>query len=382
MNGFFANLVARHLGTCDTVKPRTLGRFEPDHGRVATVCPDEVANSTAFERNQTLQPPSEAPYDLPNAIVSEVNSLASSVPSKERRMQPRGEVSVDSPAATGSNSDLIENQKDVSAPFISQRIEPPTRLDIGEQQVTLSDTHVLPELSDDTHSSDTAKYDHRGALEQAQPNRAALVGEKGLFAERHEQTTINNLHEVTNDKETPPARRAGGEHHLEPELNHRIRAMLQRLAGEPVSPSKEPTQDDQGNQRNETQLPIESQMPIVPETAGAFLDAVIPPLDLAPASSQKVAQEERDSTGDRKNTHPYGGLEVPSWLSGIEAQFKQRLQEKEAKPEPVINVTIGRVEVRAVQANPPTNGQRQKKPTGVVMTLDKYLKQREGRGAR
>lgn len=380
MNGFFANLVARHNGTCDTVRPRTLGRFEPDHGRVDTVFPDEVVNSTALDRDQALQPPSEAPDGLPKAIVSKVNLPPSNVSFKTQRMQSQGEVAVDSPAA-GSKSDLIENQKEVSTPFVSQQREPPTMLDIDTQQVALSDSHILHKVSHDDHSLDVTKYDHRVALEEVQPNRPGLGAEKSEFAGRHGQATVNYLYEVKNDNETPLAGSAGDKHHLEPELNHRIHAMLQRLAGVSVSQSKEPAQEDHSNQKNGTRLPVEIQMPVAQETGDAILDTALPPLDLTPGSSQKNTQVERDATRDRENIHPYGGLEVPSWLSGIEAQFKG-LQEKEAQPEQVINVTIGRVEVRAVQAIAETNRQRPKTSTGGVMPLDEYLKQRDGRGTR
>jgi len=43
----------------------------------------------------------------------------------------------------------------------------------------------------------------------------------------------------------------------------------------------------------------------------------------------------------------------------------------------VINVTIGRVEVRAVHTEAPKNARHSNKPAG-VMTLDDYLKKREG----
>lgn len=78
-----------------------------------------------------------------------------------------------------------------------------------------------------------------------------------------------------------------------------------------------------------------------------------------------------------------GLLELPGWLNGLQAEL-QNLREgasaaPQAQPEPVINVTIGRVEVRAVQAMTAQRAQRSPKPSG-IMSLDEYLKQRENRG--
>ena len=78
-----------------------------------------------------------------------------------------------------------------------------------------------------------------------------------------------------------------------------------------------------------------------------------------------------------------GLLELPGWLNGLQAEL-QNLREgasaaPQAQPERVINVTIGRVEVRAVQATTAQRAQRSLKPSG-IMSLDEYLKQRENRG--
>ena len=61
-------------------------------------------------------------------------------------------------------------------------------------------------------------------------------------------------------------------------------------------------------------------------------------------------------------------------------QLTQRLHEAEHKTDSVINVTIGRVEVKAVQNDTQKNARQTKKPTG-VMTLDDYLKRRNAGGA-
>lgn len=73
-----------------------------------------------------------------------------------------------------------------------------------------------------------------------------------------------------------------------------------------------------------------------------------------------------------------GVLDAPNWLDDIRREMTERWQTIEASvqsAEPVVNVTIGRVEVRAVQAEPTKKSKAKKKPSG-VMSLDDYLKER------
>ncbi len=76
-----------------------------------------------------------------------------------------------------------------------------------------------------------------------------------------------------------------------------------------------------------------------------------------------------------------GALQIPDWLADIQAGFHNRWREldQQVKSEPVVNVTIGRVEVRAVQDKPAKPAQARNRPSG-VMSLDAYLKQRNRRG--
>ncbi len=57
------------------------------------------------------------------------------------------------------------------------------------------------------------------------------------------------------------------------------------------------------------------------------------------------------------------------------------LNDPASRIEPVVNVTIGRVEVRAVQSPKPEQAPRHEKPSG-VMSLDEYLSRRQSGGDR
>lgn len=80
---------------------------------------------------------------------------------------------------------------------------------------------------------------------------------------------------------------------------------------------------------------------------------------------------------DRRHS---GELRTPDWLTDMQRDLGNLRRESNARtrPESSVNVTIGRVEVRAVHADgekPPANRDR---PVG-IMSLDDYLKQRDRR---
>ncbi len=85
-----------------------------------------------------------------------------------------------------------------------------------------------------------------------------------------------------------------------------------------------------------------------------------------------------ENLSEQQETHQAGVLQTPDWLTEMQSSLTERWQALNAqtKPEPVINVTIGRVEVRAVQTKSPTPPpQPDKKPNG-IMSLSDYLEQR------
>ncbi len=145
-------------------------------------------------------------------------------------------------------------------------------------------------------------------------------------------------------------------------LTPRIQATLQRLAGD-LDGRKNGQPDAMQAEQNPTQQN---------DTSAA---------ELTPAGKPNRDRQEESSGTFPQDSTMHSTLEPPSWLSELETRFKQFAQEKKAQPEPVVNVTIGRVEVRAVQTETPRQKPQPQKPTG-VMTLDEYLKQREGGGSR
>jgi len=100
-----------------------------------------------------------------------------------------------------------------------------------------------------------------------------------------------------------------------------------------------------------------------------------------PAEPHNKANNNQTQTVNTPNSL-VGALQTPVWFTAMQTNLNNRLREINIHPQaadPVINVTIGRVEVRAVNTEPVKPSTAQGKPKG-VLSLDDYLKQRESKG--
>jgi hypothetical protein len=184
----------------------------------------------------------------------------------------------------------------------------------------------------------------------------------------------------TNPTEEANAHTSELGYHFESELDTRITTMLARLQDhQKVRPAEY-------SETNNLDRSVISRS----DTAGdTEKDRVAQPALVAPLfdESEKVGSSDTDQARqyafalDKPDISQDGSLEPPSWFSDMQAKFNRRWNERNHKTEsdPVVNVTIGRVEVRAVPADTPQKTRRKKKPSR-VMSLDAYLNQRESRG--
>ena len=89
---------------------------------------------------------------------------------------------------------------------------------------------------------------------------------------------------------------------------------------------------------------------------------------------------ETSGEAGRVNRQNHGDLEVPAWLNRGQPEFSLRDPEIEAHPEPIVNVTIGRVEIKALGKSITGAAPAKARPSG-VMSLDEYLSKRQRKGA-
>ncbi len=172
---------------------------------------------------------------------------------------------------------------------------------------------------------------------------------------------------------------------LESESDNRIQKVLQHLQTQ----STGTTPLDGGiHSENHILKQLDSQK-IVNQTEGSGREEIIGPAQSRiqpemepkePGRSTKSITQNGNGRSDNRVLQQPGLLQIPIWLTQMQADINNRRQEIYNKTETknVVNVTIGRVEVRATQAQIPKNMKETAKPSG-VMDLDEYLKQRERR---
>lgn len=104
---------------------------------------------------------------------------------------------------------------------------------------------------------------------------------------------------------------------------------------------------------------------------------IIPEQSLNKESKGVDSQQSIGHHADQRGFHQSGLLQTPRWLTEMQSGLNSRWRDMNVRkePEPVINVTIGRVEVKAIQSEPTKQTKTSSKPSG-IMSLDDYLKKR------
>lgn len=158
------------------------------------------------------------------------------------------------------------------------------------------------------------------------------------------------------------------------ETSHRIQTILQRL-NSPLPQHQDTQQADQSQRITTLDREYVAPMSALTSSLTAELNtAFIQPAD-------KLKKQNIENRLEHYELEQAGAMQIPDWLTDMQADFNARWQRMntQTKTEPVINVTIGRIEVRAVQAETTKKPKAHHKPSG-VMSLDDYLRQRENRG--
>ncbi|MBT8058718.1 MAG: hypothetical protein KJO33_03920 [Gammaproteobacteria bacterium] len=155
------------------------------------------------------------------------------------------------------------------------------------------------------------------------------------------------------------------------ELNRRIDAVLARLREVAGSENR----DDLGPGAEGARLSdIEPQHGIFGSEPSA---------ETAPGTAWSDTETRKDARPpDASDTGRVTGLETdispPAWVNELQASFRDRRAPSGEAPEPVINVSIGCVQVNAVPESGERKATRKKPPA--VMSLDEYLQQKEQKG--
>jgi hypothetical protein len=310
MSDFIEHLINRHLGKGEMVLPRARAKFEPDA-------------AAAF---------------LPQDIEEESQPITAAVP---------GENSL----ANVPAANTITHAKDDSDVVNSNIEKQPVHHHQQRKSVIQSlevETPVYPSVSGIT--SEPADKDKNKVLPEDLPDEHDAAGHPPPGFVRQEGTD-------TEKSSLPPVEQRD---YLKP-----------GYPGNPIHIAMNKTQeapDDQRSQQRPSKAPERS-----PST-GLPIDFTEP--EQVMVESQPVFTGIQNTGMEDTGTEVDGLLEAPAWLSEKQHELHKELvvNDSKAETEPVINVTIGRIEVRANQSPPPEQTGKKKKPSG-IMSLETYLGQ-------
>ncbi|TQV82487.1 hypothetical protein FKG94_07030 [Exilibacterium tricleocarpae] len=338
-SGFLTNLIGRHQAGGDalsgdvaaTVQPRPQGRFEAERSGLTTDCADTIESQGA-------------------AGESVVDSAAGAAV----RLGPfvQDEVSREH----GTETDRNPPRQDSVGPDDHSRLE-----DINKRISAISaalgqsdaSREVRPVAIDDQVSRQPPDLSSHIEHESSDQH---FLKENGLHARIEEILQSLSNHRV-------PERGNSGEDRQAPADISREREIspLQQTSAQPAAGLSAP-----GDVVN-------------PRTDLVSLNKAPEPAPDRRASNPDFPKQRADNHDSGSGVFQEKGmLDTPDWVTRLREDLGRQVRDLNppAASEPVVNVTIGRVDVRAVQTETGKATASKRKPTG-VMSLDDYLKHRE-----
>jgi len=319
MSGFLLNMIHRHQGTVNTVQPRIRSMFEPESSH--PINKENFANTT----NEAIKESFDTKVERQFGFVQ---------PSNQEKHAPGH------PPIVPKSSELQQtSQLDVNFKTPGQESFESNRLNLMNDQIQA----VLVRLGQKPES-------------------------KEAINEHYHQNIVLPLDTSTQitSKANPETTFPEG---IEETLS-RLKNQINRVA------------------QTKHELQTHGFLTIV-DTQKSEVDQLIPPLTWRETKDENPLETLGNTTKHPDPTKTItaptnqqaGSLLVPAWLTTLQAQLNSRWSELNTSPNSgrIVNVTIGRVEVRAT--NPSSNQQHpaSEKPKG-VLSLDEYLKQRDSKG--
>ncbi len=236
--------------------------------------------------------------------------------------------------------------------------------------------------------------------ENTDNNNSTPLPEQTIFAQETSIVDTQNQTEFPPTTKQPGIQKKPASDELSPRI-HTILHQLNRQHAQNNKPSpsglRQNTTEPKTAEKIDNKLLNQSTKSLfLPELDSVFKDSGFKDqdfgtlnIDSQQLAGQLVKDRDFDQEGsDKKQTienppeqqgaHQAGLLQTPDWLAEMQSSLTERWQALNAQtePEPVINVTIGRVEVRAIQTASPTPPPQPDKKPGGIMSLSDYLEQR------
>lgn len=320
MNLFFANLISRHreggLSTQDLarVAPRPRSRFEADPVAGLDLAEDPDFGSTVVPGAELSMEPPPGPEDFSTAAKSRLQDVVAPVHPGRRGASHEDRSGRSSPKKLSKTASQTGTFTAPEIPEMPDLPAAPARQ--GEKQAPVFQRGFVPEQPRSEEQARTGKSLDPGAGYEASLLRI-MEGVAGRFPRQPDNDSLRS-----GLPRSFPS---------EPEPGEGFRPAFQAKSIESE--------------------PGKSESSIQPVPQAVMLDKPVP---------------------------NHGQLQMPDWLNALGQEYGQKAPHSrtQVEKETVVNVTIGRIEVRAVHPQPPSKPRSRRQPVG-VMTLEEYLKRRE-----
>ena len=315
MNGFLLNMINRHQGRVDKVQPRARSLFEPEAAPAVSV--DNAFEGTA---NAMVKESRDTGFEQ-QPVFSKAPCVEKSIPENP----PSAPLSFmfQQPAQADESFRTYE-------PYTLDR----KQMDLMNEKIqsVLARLGGIPESKDPFNGVN-------GLQNQASSNTG---NQTASHVVANEQTIVNGIEETL--------RRLKNQTGDVVEEPHEVQDHAHTLLANTVKTEADPLLT----------------VPAHPGIKGQ-----------QPANPHNTAINPQAQTVSTPISNPVGSLQIPDWITVMQTNLNNRWREINAKSqaEPVINVTIGRVEVRAINTEQVKPSAAQGKPKG-VLSLEDYLKQR------
>jgi len=343
MSNYLNNLVAKSLNQTEVVQPRLASLFEP-----LPRSPGSVAGQ-AFNIEQLIGTATSEEAEFEAQSRERISTVLPSEPPRERRSRtpdlrspPITPHPLSNPFPTEETSPAPPPYQPSSAP-VQTTVTP---LSVSSNPLPTEETSPTPlpyQPSSAPVQTIVTPLSIRG--EQLPPPSASLEP----FPANREASDANEPRHPTEQARLPV---------LEP-------TVIESSVSEPIVSSKEPSPT--------AELPpelffLQKTNPVVSKASA------LPNQPLVPAPAELTAIPGSTSTPASSTAVSVGNLQIAPSVKSLAQDFMEGGDTPQ--PSPTIQVTIGRIEVRATP--PPATSLAKSRPASPAMSLEEYLRQRGG----
>ena len=363
MSDFLKSLVARQLGETASVRPRLAGRYEPP--------PDAFAPEARPRASEFEEPDADSLELFPEVETRPAPARDDATPSafnEDARVRPR-EADEASTRVVFVREERGESQPASSSEQRSAR--------------TSERTHEAASSPDAANSRLQSRAREEGDAPVRPKSVVPSLGEESARASVESMRDARPRAESGVDEREPerpsPPTRGPSSSTTRARTRDERRAPTQLEPREPSRREAEAARSSSSNVRP-AQSPTSTQREVRDVRRASDADSSLVRTESARTRESTRSRDEASESDARRRAQPFGqesgALEPPPVRRAARLRTARDASRMQSESAPTINVTIGRVEVRATHA--PQAPPRRTENAAPRMSLDEYLRRRNG----